>query len=279
MLVHPNIDSIIFQIGPVAIRWYGMMYLVGFASAYYLGMKRLEKSSLMTKDQFSDLIFYGALGVILGGRIGYTLFYQFDRVLDDPSWMFKVWLGGMSFHGGLIGVLVVLGIFAWKQKKNVFDLADFAQPILPLGVFAVRMANFINQELWGRASDLPWAMVFPKDSLGIPRHPSQLYEAFSEGLLLFVILWLYSMKPRPRGAVVGLGIMGYGIFRFLVEFAREPDQHLGFVAFDWMTKGQVLSSPMIVGGFAILFWAYFIHKQTPDYSLIEKTKKNKNKKK
>lgn len=274
MIVHPNIDPIIFSIGPLAIRWYGLMYLAGFAAAYFLGLKRLHKIGL-NKDQFSDLVFYGAIGVILGGRMGYALFYQFDRVLAEPLWLFKIWQGGMSFHGGLLGVLFALGWYAWRHKINVIDLMDFAGPLLPIGLGAGRIANFINQELWGRPTDVAWGVLFPNDHLGLVRHPSQLYEAFLEGLVLFVLLWFFSQSPRKRGAVSGLGIMCYGIFRFSVEFFREPDGHLGFVALNWMTQGQVLCLPMIIFGGALFIWSFSQSTQQTE----TKTLKNKTTKK
>lgn len=259
MIVHPDIDPIIFQVGPLAVRWYGLMYLAGFGAAYYLGLKRLQRIGL-SQDQFSDLIFYGAMGVILGGRMGYALFYKFDRVLEEPLWLFKIWEGGMSFHGGLLGVLIVIALYSWRQNKNVIDLMDFAGPLLPIGVGTGRIANFINQELWGRPSDAPWAVLFPNDPLGLARHPSQLYEAALEGLVLFSVLWFFSQSPRSRGAVSGLGIMLYGTFRFSVEFFREPDDHLGFVASNWVTQGQILSTPMIILGAGLLIWSVFASK-------------------
>ncbi len=254
MLIHPDIDPVIFSIGPVGLRWYGLMYLVGFAAAYYLGLKRLQRINI-SRDEFADLVFYGALGVILGGRMGYALFYNFDRVLAEPLWLFKVWEGGMSFHGGLLGVLVVLFIYSWKNKRNPIDIMDFAGPLLPIGLGAGRIANFINQELWGRPTDVPWAMLFPHDPYQLARHPSQLYEALLEGLLLFVILWFFSASPKKRGAVSGLGILCYGSFRFFVEFFREPDPDLGFVALGWLTQGQILSTPMIIAGAGLLLWS------------------------
>lgn len=255
MIIHPNIDPIIFQIGPAAVRWYGLMYLLGFAAAYYLGLKRIERIGV-SKEQFSDLVFYGAIGVILGGRMGYALFYQFDRVLAEPLWLLKIWQGGMSFHGGLLGVLAALLWFSWRQRIHMVDLMDFAGPLLPIGLGAGRVANFINQELWGRPSDVSWAVLFPNDPLQVPRHASQLYEAFLEGLVLFVVLWFFSQSPKNRGAVSGLGLLCYGSFRFFVEFFREPDAHLGFVAADWVTQGQILSMPMMVLGAGLFIWSF-----------------------
>ncbi len=255
MITFSDIDPVIFEIGPLAVRWYGLMYLAGFAAAYYLGLKRIERIGF-TKEQFGDLVFYGALGVILGGRMGYALFYQFDRVLAEPLWLFKVWQGGMSFHGGLLGVLLALGWYSWKQNKHFVDLMDFAGPLLPIGLGAGRVANFINQELWGRPSDVPWAVLFPLDPYQLPRHPSQLYEALLEGVLLFVVLWFFSQSPRKRGAVSGLGLLCYGMFRFAVEFVREPDAHLGFIAADWLTQGMILSIPMMVVGAGLLAWSF-----------------------
>ncbi len=262
MFVHPDFDPIIFQIGPAAVRWYGLMYLLGFAAAFYLGLKRLDRIGF-TKEQFSDLIFYGALGVILGGRMGYALFYQFDRVLEEPLWLFKIWTGGMSFHGGLLGVLIVLGVYSWRQNKNMIDMMDFAGPLLPIGLGAGRLANFINQELWGRETDVAWGVLFPNDPLGLVRHPSQLYEALLEGLALFVILWFFSRSPRRRGAVSGLGILCYGAFRFFVEFYREPDAHLGFIYSDWMTQGMLLCVPMLLLGGGLLLWSFGQNVQAP----------------
>lgn len=281
MIVHPNIDPVIFQIGPAAVRWYGLMYLAGFAAAYYLGLKRIERIGF-SKEQFSDLIFYGAMGVILGGRIGYALFYQFDRVLHEPLWLFKIWQGGMSFHGGLLGVLTALLWFSWRQKIHMVDLMDFAGPLLPIGLGAGRIANFINQELWGRPSDVPWAVLFPNDPFQVARHPSQLYEALLEGVVLFTVLWFFSQSPKNRGAVSGLGLMCYGIFRFSVEFFREPDAQLGFIVGDWVTQGQILSTPMIVLGAGLLLWSLTqkpkvvtkVNESVKDKSVSKKSNKN-----
>jgi len=272
MILHPNIDPIIFQVGPVAVRWYGLMYLIGFAAFFYFGQKRASRVGL-NKEQFSDLLFYGAIfAIILGGRMGYALFYSFDRVLVEPLWLFKVWEGGMSFHGAFVGVLVYLAVYSWRSKKNMIDMMDFAGPLLPIGLGAGRIANFINQELWGRPTDVSWGVLFPNDPMQVARHASQLYEAFFEGLVLFLALWFFSVEPKKRGAISGLGIMLYGSFRFGVEFYREPDAHLGFVALDWMSQGQVLSTPMILGGAALFLWS-FTQKATPNYLMSDVTGK------
>jgi phosphatidylglycerol:prolipoprotein diacylglycerol transferase len=206
----------------------------------------------------SDLVFYVAMGVIFGGRIGYVLFYEFARFLNDPLWAFRVWEGGMSFHGGLLGVLVAMVVFARQYRKNWFDIMDFVAPLVPPGLFFGRIGNFIGGELWGRPvsnPDYPLAMIFPHVDM-IPRHPSQLYEAALEGVVLFSLLWWYSSKPRPRMAVSALFLVGYGLARFTVEFFRQPDADKGFILFDWMTMGQILSSPMILGGLLLLLLAY-----------------------
>jgi phosphatidylglycerol:prolipoprotein diacylglycerol transferase len=230
------------------------MYLFGFIAGWALGRYRATRPGApWQREQVDDLLFYIALGVIFGGRIGYVLFYKFDLFLDNPALLFKVWEGGMSFHGGLLGVLLAMVFFARKHRKSFFEVTDFIAPLVTPGLFFGRIGNFINGELWGRVSDLPWAMVFHHPAAGeLPRHPSQLYEAALEGLTLFLVLWIYSAKPRPPMAVSGLFLIGYGIFRFAIEFAREPDTHLGFIAFSWLTMGQLLSIPMIVIG-TILF--------------------------
>jgi phosphatidylglycerol:prolipoprotein diacylglycerol transferase len=256
MLAYPDIDPVAFSLGPVEVHWYGLMYLLGFAAAYILLTWRAKKPDVPWQpQQVGDIIFYGAVGVILGGRIGYTLFYNFSGFLANPLGVFYVWEGGMSFHGGLLGVLLALWLYGRTIGKTMFDLTDFVAPIVPIGLGLGRLGNFIGGELWGRATNLPWAMVFPRAG-DLPRHPSQLYQACLEGLVLFVILWWYSSKPRPRYAVSGMFAFWYGIFRFSAEFVRQPDAQLGFVAFDWLTMGQLLSLPLILLGAFVLFIAY-----------------------
>ncbi|MFB9886380.1 prolipoprotein diacylglyceryl transferase [Balneatrix alpica] len=246
MLTYPQIDPVALQLGPLKIHWYGLMYLLGFAAAWWLGRRRMGRFG-MNGEQLSDLIFACALGVVVGGRVGYVLFYHLDRFFQDPLWLFAVWEGGMSFHGGLLGVLLALVWQARKLNLRFLQLGDFIAPLVPIGLGAGRIGNFIGGELWGRPTDGPWAMVFPHVDL-LPRHPSQLYQFALEGLALFVVLWLYSSKPRATGAVSGLFLIGYGLARFVVEFARQPDAHLGFIAFEWLTMGQLLSLPMIIAG-------------------------------
>jgi phosphatidylglycerol:prolipoprotein diacylglycerol transferase len=256
MLSYPAIDPVALQLGPLKIHWYGLMYLVGFAAAWWLATYRGKKTDpVWDKDKVSDLIFYGALGVVLGGRIGYTLFYSFGNFLSDPLMIFRIWEGGMSFHGGFLGVMLAMVFFARKYKVAYFDLMDFVAPVVPIGLGAVRIGNFINAELWGRVTDVPWAMIFPNGG-PLPRHPSQLYEFLLEGIALFVIVWIYSAKPRPRMAVSGVFALGYGCFRFFVEFYRQPDAHIGYLAFDWFTMGQLLSTPMIAVGIGLIWWAH-----------------------
>ncbi|RLA33534.1 MAG: prolipoprotein diacylglyceryl transferase [Gammaproteobacteria bacterium] len=256
MLTAPQIDPIAIQLGPLAIRWYGLMYLIGFFAAWWLGRQRARRAgSGWLAEQVDDLIFYAALGVILGGRLGYVFFYGFDQLLADPLYLLRIWQGGMSFHGGLLGVLVAAWLFGRKHGFGFFGTTDFVAPLVPIGLGAGRIGNFVNGELWGRVSDVPWAMVFPYAG-PLPRHPSQLYEALLEGLVLFAVLWFYSAKPRPRMAVSGLFLAGYGGARTAVEFAREPDAHLGFLAGDWLTMGMLLSLPMVVGGLVLMVLAY-----------------------
>lgn len=260
MYIHPNFDPVLLHLGgPVAIRWYGLMYLIGFAAAWWLGRRRAAlPGSPLTPKQVDDILFYGMLGVVLGGRIGSTLFYYFPEFLNNPLTLFKIWQGGMSFHGGFLGVLLAMWILAKQQGLKFFAIMDFVAPLVPIGLGAGRIGNFINQELVGRATDVPWGMVFPVMQDGIARHPSQLYQAILEGLLLFLMLWFYSSRPRPLMSVSALFLLGYGVFRFAVEFVREPDAHLGFIALDWLTMGQLLSLPMILVGIWML---WFSHRQ------------------
>lgn len=252
-LQFPVIDPIIFSIGPVALRWYGMMYLVGFLGAMFIANKAADKSDgVWTRNEVSDLLFYGFLGVILGGRIGYVFFYQFDYFLAEPLYLFKIWTGGMSFHGGLLGVITAIFLFAKSRNKSFLQVGDFVAPLVPIGLGMGRLGNFINAELWGRQTDVPWAMVFPTDSLQLPRHPSQLYEFFLEGVVLFIILYFVTRKPRTLGLASGTFLIGYGVFRTIVEFFREPDAHLGLY-FSFISKGQILSIPMILAGILIIY--------------------------
>ncbi len=256
MLIHPQFDPIALQLGPLAIRWYGLMYLLAFGLFLLLGRQRIKTGPQPGWDvrQLDDLLFYGVLGVILGGRLGYVLFYQPAHFLGHPLEIFSVWQGGMAFHGGFLGVLAAMWLFARKTGKSWLAITDFIAPLVPLGLGAGRFGNFINGELWGRPSDAPWAVVFPQiDS--VARHPSQLYQFALEGLALFTLLWLFSRKPRPTGAVSGLFLIGYGSFRFLVEYTREPDSFLGLLALN-LSMGQWLSLPMIAAGIIMLRWAY-----------------------
>jgi phosphatidylglycerol:prolipoprotein diacylglycerol transferase len=255
-MTYPNIDPVAFSLGPLKIHWYGVLYLMAFTSAWWLGRYRARQPNSGWKvEQIEDLIFFGALGVVLGGRIGYVLFYNFSVFLDNPLMIFEVWQGGMSFHGGLLGVMLAIWLYARKQQRGYFEVLDFVAPLVPLGLGAGRIGNFINGELWGRVSDVPWAMVFPGGG-GEPRHPSMLYEFFLEGIVLFLIIWFYSSKPRPTMAVSGLFGACYGLFRTLVEFVRMPDAHIGYMAFGWVTRGMLLSLPMVLIGVGMMFYAY-----------------------
>lgn len=245
----------LLKIGGFKIHWYGVMYLVGFGIAWLLGNYRAKSTAVWNKVLVSDLIFYCMIGVILGGRFGYMVFYNFSQLISEPSSFFKVWEGGMSFHGGLIGVGVSMYLFSWRMKIPFFNVTDFTAPLVPLALGAGRLGNFINGELWGRVTDIPWGVVFAHVD-NQSRHPSQLYEFFLEGIVLFILVWWYSAKPKPRMAVTGLFLVGYGAFRFFIEFFREPDAHIGFVALKWLTMGQLLSLPMILFGAWMLWWGY-----------------------
>lgn len=258
MLIHPQFDPIALQFGPLAIRWYGLMYLIGFGAFFFLGRMRARRDAWrgINEALIDDLLFFGVLGVILGGRLGYILFYKPVYYLSHPLEIFMVWQGGMAFHGGFLGVLVAMALVARKHQLSWLAVTDFIAPLVPLGLASGRLGNFINGELWGRVApaDLPWSMVFASGG-PLPRHPSQLYQFAMEGLLLFALLWFYSSRPRPIGAISGLFLAGYGVFRFVAEFFREPDDFLGLLAFN-LSMGQWLSLPMIVTGIAMLAWSY-----------------------
>lgn len=261
MLQYPQIDPIALQLGRLKVHWYGIMYLVGISAGWLLAIYRCKQAWRdWTREQVADMIFYISLGLLVGGRAGYMLFYAFHDLITHPIDLLKTWQGGMSFHGGIIGGMLALWIFSRRYKKKYLNTLDFVSPLIPIGLACGRLGNFINGELWGRVSHLPWAMVFPGAG-PLPRHPSQLYELLLEGILLFVILWFYSRKPRPLGAVAGVFGLGYGIFRFLVEFVRQPDPQLGFVAFGWMTRGQELCIPMILVGVWLIINGYYRHKK------------------
>jgi len=271
MLTYPKIDPVALDLGFIQIHWYGLMYLTAFGLAWWLGKIRASKpNSGWTHEQVSDMIFYGALGVVLGGRVGYVLFYNFSSFIGDPIMLFRVWEGGMSYHGGLIGVLTAMYLFGRRYNKTFFQTIDFIAPLVPLGYFAGRVGNFINGELWGRVTDVPWGMVFPHVGPEA-RHPSMIYQGLLEGMLLFVIIWLYSSKPRPTMAISGVYLVGTGFFRFINEFFRQPDAHLGFIAFDWLTMGQLLSVPLVFIGAGLLYLAY---RAKPANSKNNKTKKS-----
>jgi phosphatidylglycerol:prolipoprotein diacylglycerol transferase len=257
-LVHPQFDPIAFSIGPLAVRWYGLMYLLAFIGFLLLGRLRAAQPWRgLTKQDVDDLLFYGVLGVILGGRLGYVLFYKPGYYLANPLEIVMIWKGGMASHGGIIGVIIVMILFARSRGKPFLQVADFVVPLIPQGLALGRIGNFINGELWGRAADpnvWPWAMVFPQSGDTLPRHPSQLYQFLLEGVLLFVLLWIYSRKPRPLGSVGAMFLIGYGVLRFIAEFGREPDAFLGLLAFDF-SMGQWLSLPMVAIGIALLIYS------------------------
>ena len=271
MLVHPQFDPIAFQVGPVAIRWYGLMYVVGFLLFVVLGRHRARQNMLTgwRPSDVDDMLLYGVFGVILGGRLGYVFFYKPLYYLVHPLEIFAVWQGGMSFHGGLIGVLVALWLFARTRRKRWLAVTDFVAPLCPLGLAAGRIGNFINGELWGRVTSGPWGMVFPQAGPE-PRHPSQLYQFALEGVLLFLVLWIYTRRRRPMGAASGLFLLGYGVCRFVVEYAREPDSFLGYLALG-LTMGQWLSLPMILIGAAMMLWSYR-RADKPEPTLLDRMK-------
>ena len=275
MLVHPNFDPVAIAIGPVKVHWYGLMYLIAFAGGWWLGRVRARDAWRgWSRDNVSDVLFWIALGVIVGGRLGYMLFYDLERLLANPLSVFMVWRGGMSFHGGLIGVLLAMWWFARTRGRGFFDVTDFIAPLAPLGIAAGRLGNFVNGRLWGTPSDLPWAMVFHDPGAGdVPRHPSQLYEALLEGVVLFAVLWWFTRRPRPAMAVSGVFLIGYGIARTLVEFVRVPDAHLGYLAFGWVTMGQVLTLPMIAAGVILAIVAVTRRESSPAPASTERARK------
>ncbi|MBX3708627.1 MAG: prolipoprotein diacylglyceryl transferase [Gammaproteobacteria bacterium] len=255
MLTYPNPDPVAFHIISWPVYWYGLMYLIGFLAGWgLLALRTYFSPRGFTQDQISDIAFYSALGAIIGGRLGYMLFYDWHVLFSNPLMIFQVWKGGMSFHGGLLGVLVAMTYFARKLDKPFLALTDFIAPVVPIGLGAGRIGNFINGELWGRVTDVSWGMIFPNGG-ALPRHPSQLYEFSMEGVLLFLILFIYSWKPRPLGAVSALFAIFYGLFRCTAEFFREPDVQIGYIL-GKMTEGQLLSLPLILVGVILLRWAY-----------------------
>jgi phosphatidylglycerol:prolipoprotein diacylglycerol transferase len=256
MLPYPKINPTAIKLGPIQVHWYGLMYLIAFLAAWCLALYRAQKPRychIWNATKIADLIFYGAVGVILGGRIGYMLFYDFPALIHQPLEIFKIWQGGMSFHGGLIGVIVAFFIYSKRFEISFFQVTDFIVPMAPIGLGVGRIGNFINGYLVGRVTDVPWSMVFPYGG-PYPRHPSSLYEFFLEGVVLFIVLWWFSSKKRPTMAISALFLVLYGVFRIFCEFFRQPDSQLGFIAFGWLTMGQLLSIPMIIVGLWMFYW-------------------------
>jgi len=263
MLQYPQIDPVAISVGPLAIHWYGLTYLFGFVVGLLLARYRASKPDSGWKvDELGDVLFYIALGVILGGRLGSVLFYNTEAFLANPIILLKIWEGGMSFHGGLIGVLIAFYLYGRSTNRTFFEVADFLAPIFPIGLGAGRIGNFINGELWGRITDVPWGMVYPHVGPE-PRHPNQIYQFIGEGIIFFLLIWFWSSRPRPRMAVSGFFLLFYGVYRFMIEFVREPDAHLGFIAFGWLTMGQLLSFPMIAIGILFMWIAYTYNNKTP----------------
>lgn len=265
---YPEIDSVIVSLGPLAVRWYGLSYLAGFGVVWWLGNRRAAAhQSGWTAENISDLVFYCAMGAVLGGRIGYVFFYNFEVLLGDPLYLFRMWEGGMSFHGGLLGVVTGGWFFARKSQRPIVQVMDFLAPLCPIGLGFGRLANFINMELPGRVTDSPFGLIYSCDAVrglnsmcvgaweSVARHPSPLYQAFTEGALLFVLVWLVSAKPKPTGMVSGVFLIGYSTFRMTTELFRSPDAHIGFIAFDWLTMGQLLSLPMMIAGILLVLWS------------------------
>lgn len=260
MFIYHNVDPVIFSISKLQVRWYGLMYLVGFFTGWMLGIYRASIHKTWSKSQVEELVIYVAIGTILGGRIGYIIFYGINAFWGDPLILFRIWEGGMSFHGGFIGVLLALKMYSYHYKKLFWVTVDFVAPLVAPGIFFGRIGNFINGELWGRETNLPWGIIFSKADL-IPRHPSQLYEAFLEGIVLFIIVWIYSYKPRPMMAVSGYFAISYGILRIIAECFRQPDAHIGYIV-KIFTMGQILSLPVILIGLLLLYLAYVRNRNT-----------------
>jgi phosphatidylglycerol---prolipoprotein diacylglyceryl transferase len=257
MLTHPGFDPVALALGPLKIHWYGLMYLIGFYGAWWLGTRRARLPHFdWPRDRVTDLLFFIVMGTILGGRLGYTLFYGFEGFLQDPISLLRIWEGGMSFHGGLIGVTIAMAWFARSRGLHLFEVADFTAPLIPFGLLTGRIGNFINGELYGAPTTLPWGMIFPGAGPE-PRHPSMLYEAFLEGLVMLALLWWYGRKPRPAPAVAGLFLVLYASFRSLVETVRLPDAHIGYLyGTDWFTMGMQLCIPMFIAGVALMVYAH-----------------------
>jgi phosphatidylglycerol:prolipoprotein diacylglycerol transferase len=263
MIPYPAIDPVAFSLGPVKVHWYGLMYVLGFIAGWWLGRRRAAAPGSTWKPvDVDDLIFFAAVGVIVGGRLGWTLVYGFDSIRADPLAILRVWQGGMSFHGGLAGVMVAIALFARRRGRRIADVFDFMAPLPAVGLFAGRIGNFINGELWGKPTDLPWGFLVNGQVL----HPSQLYEAVLEGIVLFVILWWYTARPRPQLAPAGLFLALYATFRIAVEFVRVPDADIGYLAFGWLTMGQLLSLPVLLVGLAMLAWAYTRRQPSGNYA-------------
>jgi len=253
VFVYPEIDPIAISIGPLAVRWYGLMYVIGILGGWWLGRVQARRPwSPLTVEQVDDLVTWIALGVILGGRVGSVLFYNFGDFVQNPLMLFQIWKGGMSFHGGFLGVALALWLYSRKAGVPFFAITDMIAPVVTVGLGAGRIGNFINGELWGKPTDVPWAVVVN----GVPVHPSQLYEACLEGLVLFLLTWTFARKQRPLKSVTGVFMVGYGLARFAVEFVRVPDAHIGYMAWGWLTRGQVLTAPMILVGLVLLYLAY-----------------------
>jgi phosphatidylglycerol:prolipoprotein diacylglycerol transferase len=267
MIPYPHIDPVLLALGPLKIRWYGIAYVVGFLSAWSLAKRRASRpGSTWTMVDVEDLIFFSVFGVVLGGRLGYLCFYGQDQLARDPSYWYKVWEGGMSFHGGLIGVLLAMCFFAYRRTRSIGDVFDFVAPIPGIGILCGRIANFVNSELWGKATDLPWGFAVPTERGVVVLHASQLYEGLLEGLLMFVIMWTFTSRPQPRWVPAGLFLVLYAIFRIMVEFVRVPDSQLGYLAGGWLTMGILLSIPMLVVGIAMMALGYA--RRTPSGNLI-----------